>query len=227
MSYSEILEFFNPGDLVLIGARPGMGKTSFSIGLFVQAVQRKSASNYFFTLAENHKDIAGRIANYDETIGNFDQSLGYPGNSHLGYIAVDYSNDISADYIIEKITPTVSKGSLVVIDYLQMLDEKRVNPPLQAQVEKLKNFAKENKCIIIFISQIRREVENRKERTPKLEDIRLPNPLDLKLLNKVILLHRETKDSQEVQVNFYRPKEHGFLVKWDRENCRFFCMQSW
>ena len=34
-SYDEILDFFNPGDIILIGARPGKGKTVFTIGLLV------------------------------------------------------------------------------------------------------------------------------------------------------------------------------------------------
>src|SRR5690606_38762536 len=125
---------------------------------------RKLAPNYFFTLAEVGRDIVGRIAIYDETIGNL--------NEHLGFIAVDYSNEISADYIIEKTKATIEKESVIVIDYLQMLDERRTNPPLQEQVEKLKKYAKETGCIIIFLSQVRREIENQSDQTPRLEDIR-------------------------------------------------------
>lgn len=211
--YKEILDFFNEGDLVLIGARPNMGKTSFTIGLFVQAIQKKRAPNYYFTLSEVHRDIAGRIAIYDENIGNL--------NEHLGFVGVDYSNDICAEYIIERTRPTISKGSVIVVDYLQMLDEKRVNPPLQTQVEELKKYAREVGCIIIFISQVRREVENQFDSTPSIFDIRLPNPLDLKLFNKILLLYRDRKDSEEVQVNFWQPSEHRLKVKWDPKRIKF------
>ncbi|WP_127718511.1 DNA helicase [Halobacteriovorax sp. HLS] len=212
-SYCEILDFFNEGDLVLIGARPNMGKTSFTIGLFVQAIQRKRAPNYYFTLSEVQRDVAGRIAIYDESIGNL--------NEHLGYIGVDYSNDINADYVIERTKATIDKESIIVIDYLQMLDEKRTNPPLQEQVEKLKKYAKDTGCIIIFISQVKRELENRLDKKPTLSDIRLPNPLDLKFINKIMLLYREGSEPKEVSVIFHRPKEYEFKVLWDREKIKF------
>jgi len=213
-SYSEILDFFNKGDLVLIGARPGMGKTSFTIGLFVQAIQKKIAPNFLFTLSEVKKDIIGRIATYDETIGHV--------NEHIGYVGVDYSNEICADYIIEKTKYTITEQSVIVVDYLQLLDEKRTNPPIQEQVEKLKKYAKETGCIIIFISQVRREVENQDIAIPFLEDIRLPNPLDLSLLNKIILLYNEQQDSREMQVNFCRPSQHQLKVNFDKRNIKFF-----
>jgi replicative DNA helicase len=203
-SYDEILDFFNPGDIVLIGARPSKGKTVFTIGLLVQAIQKKKAINFCFSLSEVHKDIAGRIASYDKSIGEKND-----------FIELDYSNDISADYIINKIKNKVSKGSLIVIDYLQMLDEKRANPPLQVQVEKLKNFAKEKECVVIFISQLNRELENRADKKPLLEDVRLPNPLELKFFNKILFLHKKDEASKIVDVLFYRPKEFSFPVVWD------------
>lgn len=205
-SYDEILDFLNPGDIVLVGARPSKGKTVFTIGLFVQAIQRKLAPNYFFSLSEVHKDIAGRIALYDETIGNI--------NEHLGYIAVDYSDKISADYIIERTKGTVGKKSVIVVDYLQLLDEKRSNPPLEEQVLKLKKFAKEKECVVIFISQLKREVESRAGGRPLLEDVRLPNPLDLKFFNKIIMLHKREDIDGVVDVIFHRPKEFEFKVGW-------------
>lgn len=207
-SYDEILEFFNPGDIVLIGSRPGKGKTVFTIGLLVQAIQKKRAPNYCFSLSEVHKDIAGRIALYDETIGE--------NNPYLG--GLDYSNDICADYIIQKTSKTISKNSVIVVDYLQLLDEKRSNPSLQDQVFKLKNYAKEKECIVIFISQINRELENRADKKPTMDDIRLPNPLELKFFNKILLLHKSKEEEQMVDVLFCRPKEFSFKVGWGKDS---------
>jgi replicative DNA helicase len=205
-SYDEILDFFNPGDIVLIGARPSRGKTVFTIGLFVQAIQRKLAKNYFFSLSEVHKDIAGRIALYDSSIGEKNQ-----------FVELNYSNEINANYIIENTKKSISKKSIIVVDYLQLLDEKKTNPSLQDQVEMLKNFAKEKECIVIFISQLRRELENKIDQTPTMEDIRLPNPLELKFFNKIILLKNESNSSELVDVLFYRPKEFSFKVGWAKD----------
>jgi replicative DNA helicase len=208
-SYEEILDFFNPGDIVLIGARPSKGKTIFTIGLLVQAIQKESAKNYCFSLSEVHKDIATRMAVYDESIGEKNN-----------YFTLDYSNDISAKYIIEKTHKTVSRGSIIVVDYLQLLDEKRSNPPIQDQVEQLKNYAKEKECVVVFISQLNREIESRLDKKPTMEDVRLPNPLELKFFNKIILLYKENENSQLVDVLFYRPKEFSFKVNWNK-NLKF------
>jgi replicative DNA helicase len=208
-SYAEVLGFFNPGDIVLIGARPSKGKTMFTMGLLVQAIQKKSAKNYCFSLSEINKNIELRMATYDESIGQ-----------KKTFFELDYSNDISADYIIEKTKKTISKNSLIVVDYLQLLDEKRSNPPLQVQVEKLKNYAKEKECIVVFISQVDREVESRADKKPLLEDVRLPNPLELKFFNKIIMLHKSDEKSKLVDVLFYRPKEFSFKVEWD-DNFKF------
>lgn len=210
-SYSEILDFFNEGDLVLIGARPTTGKTSFSIGMLVKAIQRKKAKNFYFTLSEVHKDLAGRVAAYDESIGG--------NNPYFGY---SYSNDIQASYIIKNTESEISKGSLIVIDYLQLLDERRINDPLQKQVEDLKSYAKRTGCIIIFISQLDREIENRTNQKPTINDIRLPNPLDLTLFNKMILLYRVSKASEVADVLFIKPKEFNLSVNWDSNKAKFY-----
>ena len=204
-NYNEVLDYFNGGDLVLIGARPHTGKTSFTIGLFVQAIQKKLSMNYFFTLSEVKRDIVGRMEMYDNNIDRY-----------VDFFTLNYSNEINADYIIKSTKKDIGSGSLIIIDYLQLLDEKRVNPPLQEQVEKLKRYAKEQGCIIVFISQLAREVENRNDKKPSIQDVRLPNPLDLKLMNKVILLFRERNDSHEGEVLLCRPKEHCFSILFDK-----------
>ena len=209
--YNDILNYFNNGDVVLIGARPGLGKTTFTIGLFVKAIQKMTIPNYFFSLSEIHNDVVKRINYYDKDL--------IPDNK---FFILNYSNDISADYIIRFTENTVKEGSLIIIDYLQLLDEKRKNPPLQKQMENLKQYAKDKKCIIILISQISRELEYKKEKIPTIKDIRLPNPLDLSLINKILLLYRKTKNSKTAEVYLNTNPEKSFIVNYSKEKKIFY-----
>lgn len=206
-NYDEILGFFNPGDIVLIGASPSKGKTIFTIGFFVQAIQKQTSKSFCFSFSETHNEIINRMNCYDQSIGEKSQ-----------YFELDYSSDINADYIIEKTKKTISKGSLIVVDYLQLLDVKMSNPPLQIQIEKLKNYAKEKECVVIFISQLNKDVENRSEQKPVMEDVSLPNTVELKFFNKIIMIYREDDKSQIMNVLFYRPKEFGFKVGWNKDS---------
>lgn len=173
----EVLGYLNAGDLMLIGSRPGLGKTSFTLEMLVQA-KREGRCCYFFTLEYTKKDIARKVSEIDENIGQFSDNLIF-----------DFSDDISADYIIEKTEGYIKEDGLIVVDYLQLLDQKRSNPELQLQIEKLKTYAKEKKCIIVFISQLDRSFEEKRGARPSLQDVRLPNPVDLKLFNKTMFLH--------------------------------------
>lgn len=209
-SFDELFDYLNPGDLILIGGRPGMRKTSLSIGLFVKAIKKNIAKNYFFTLSEVHKDIAGRIALYDENIGSMNENF-----------ELDYSNDICADYIINKIGNDVTKNSLIIIDYLQLLDQKRTNDPLQVQVEKLKEFVKKTGCIIVFLSQLNRNVEDRANKYPILEDILLPNPVELSLINKIVLLYIDLTIKTEAEIILLKPRQHKFFSKLVKDTIAF------
>lgn len=77
----------------------------------------------------------------------------------------------------------------MVIDYLQLLDQKRENPELMPQVRKLKSFARDRGLILVFISQIDRSYDPSKKPCPDISDVRLPNPLDLSLFDKTCFLN--------------------------------------
>ena len=81
------------------------------------------------------------------------------------------------------------RGTLVVIDYLQLLDQKRENPALMVQVRTLDAFARERGLIFVFISQIDRSYDPATKPCPDLADVRLPNPLDLTLFSKTCFLN--------------------------------------
>lgn len=176
----EVLEYLNPGDLMLIGARPGLGKTQFALDILFQALD-EGRHCYFFSLEYTSTNIST----------HFNKLL--DDNVNTRYLSVDLSDDISASYIVEKTRNTISTAGIILIDYLQLLDQKRSNPEIQEQIEILKSYAKEMKCIIIFISQLDRSFDENKKSLPKTNDIRMPNEFDLTLFNKLMLIHEDRK----------------------------------
>ncbi|MFT4181499.1 MAG: DNA helicase [Rhizobium sp.] len=165
------------GDLVLLGARPRHGKTLMGLRLAVEAM-KSGSRGVFFTLEYTEKDIHGRFEAIDATFEHFKDLFEF-----------DTSEAISADYIIERLA-SAPRGTLVVVDYLQILDQNRQKPELMVQVRALKAFARAKGLIIVFISQIDRAYESSAKAYPDIEDVRLPNPLDLTLFDKMFFLNK-------------------------------------
>lgn len=173
---NEILKQISSGDMVLIGARPGHGKTLLGLELTALA-EKTNRTGYFFTLEYNETDVWDRF----KKLGINPQELERP-------VVIDTSDNICAAHIIECLGGA-HEDALVVIDYLQLLDQKRSNPPLDEQVRMLKNFATERGVIIVMISQIDRTFDLSTNGLPSIYDIRLPNPVELSLFDKRCFLH--------------------------------------
>ncbi|WP_167772028.1 DNA helicase [Bradyrhizobium frederickii] len=167
---------FRPGDLVLVGARPGQGKTLMSLELAVEAM-RSGHRAAFFSLEYTAKDVLDRLRAIGVEPAQFDKLF-----------EVDCSDAISADYVVKQMA-AAPRGTFVVIDYLQLLDQRRENPDLNVQVRALKSFACDQGLIVVFISQIDRSYDPSVKPCPGLDDIRLPNPLDLTLFDKTCFLN--------------------------------------
>ncbi|MBY5316820.1 AAA family ATPase [Rhizobium leguminosarum] len=165
-----------PGDLLFVGARPGHGKTLMGLELAVEAM-KSGRPGVFFSLEYTEDDIVDRFRAIGVDRAQFERLFEFDG-----------SDAISAAYIAERLA-SAPRGTLVVIDYLQLLDQKRENPELSVQVRTLKAFARERGLIVVFISQIDRSYERSQKPLPDIADIRLPNPLDLKLFDKTCFLN--------------------------------------
>ncbi|MDY0882087.1 DNA helicase [Dongia soli] len=165
-----------PGDLVLVGARPGHGKTLICLELAIEAMKAGHRS-LFFTLEYTSRDVSERF-----------RDLGVDDARFEALFTADCSDAINAGYIIERMG-TMPCGTLAVVDYLQLLDQRRENPPLMVQVRALKSFAREKRMIIVFSSQIDRSYDAAVRSLPDLTDVRLPNPLDLALFSKTCFLN--------------------------------------
>jgi hypothetical protein len=166
-----------PGDLVLVGARPGHGKTLMSLELAVEAMKSGHRS-VFFTLEYTQRDVLDRFHAIGVEPAQFDRLFEF-----------DTSDAISADYIV-RMLGSAPRGTLAVIDYLQLLDQRRENPGLMEQVRTLKAFARDSGVILVFISQIDRSYDPAAKPVPDIDDIRLPNPLDLSLFDKTCFLNK-------------------------------------
>lgn len=173
---AELHARLRPGDLVLVGARPGHGKMLMGLRLAVEAM-KSGRRSVFFTLEYTASDIADRF-----------RALGVDSATFGDLFAFDASDDICAGHIVAALA-SAPPGTLAVIDYLQLLDQRRDKPGLMEQVRALKAFARERGLVLVFISQIDRSYDPASKPCPDLADVRLPNPLDLTLFSKTCFLN--------------------------------------
>lgn len=172
----EIISQFDPGDMMLIGARPGHGKTLLGLELAALA-NNINRGGYIFSLDYNDQDIWAAL-----------EKLGVEPDQKRWPLMVDTSENICAAYVIEKLR-RVKGPMLVVIDYLQLLDQKRSHDPLHKQIQLLEKFSADTGTIFVLISQIDRKFELSSQPFPTIDDVRLPNPVDLSVFNKMCFLH--------------------------------------
>jgi len=172
----KILQRLEPGDLVLLGARPGHGKTMMALELIVETI-KAGGRGVFYTLEWTEGDVLKHL-----------RSTGADLKSLHDAFTFDTSDAINADYIIDRLSGA-PRGTVAVIDYLQLLDQQRTSPAIDVQVSALKSFASDAGLIVVLLSQIDRTFDPATKTLPDMADIRLPNPLDLTVFTKTCFLH--------------------------------------
>lgn len=170
---SSLLPMLAEGDMLVLGARPGHGKTLMGLQLLVDAV-RDGRRAVFFTLEHTGQEVTRLI-----------ESLS--GESGLAPEIVT-SGDISADFVVRHLTGA-PKGTVGVIDYLQILDQQRSKPPLAEQMRVLSEFVRASGIILGVISQIDRAFDPEHDPIPGLDDVRLPNPIPAGVFSKACFIH--------------------------------------
>jgi replicative DNA helicase len=176
-SVRALWPLLEPGDLVLIAGRPGQGKTLASLALLAEAM-RAGRRGVFLTLEYTPADVLSRL-----------RAINIEPSDFTDLFDCDCSDAISAGYIVQRLADA-PRGTVAVIDYLQLLDQRRDTPELALQIKTLQAFARERGLILVFLSQIDRSYEGSGKPFPEIADIRLPNPLDLALFDKTCFVNR-------------------------------------
>ena len=221
-SLDRMLMGLREGQLVIIGARPAVGKTSFALNLALNAAS-EGYTVAFFSLEMSGKEIAQRFicAHAQVSMSNFRTGKISPQEwANIGQAAEDLS---SLDILIDD-TPGITvteirakarrmlhnkEKAIIILDYLQL-----VSPPAGRRAESrtvevsemsraLKIMAKELAVPVISLSQLSRAVESRTGKRPQLSDLRESGSIeqDADIVMFLVFLAASTK--------FYELNEHA------------------
>lgn len=178
------------GDLIIVAARPSMGKTSFALNLVTNAAQNSNAKVAFFSLEMGKEQLVMRMMTSEARIDAtrvrkgelVDQdwpklSAAADRLSQMGIYIDD--KPAQSNYEIRAKCRRLAKDKgldLVVIDYLQLMrGSDKVNSREQEISEisrSLKALAKELQVPVIALSQLNRSLENRTNKRPIMSDLR-------------------------------------------------------
>ncbi len=185
----NVLVGLGKGSLVIVGARPGVGKTSFCLNLATNIAKKSKKSVCIFSLEMSNEQLVSRIISSEATIEanklrtgkleprDWDNMANAVSALSETNIYIDDTTDVSITGMKAKLRRVKNLG-LVVIDYLQLMeseksrkDGSRVNEI--ADISRgLKKLAMELDVPLITCSQLSRGTEKEKERQPMLSDLR-------------------------------------------------------
>ena len=175
------------GDLVLVGGRPGMGKTSFAMNIAVNFAKATGEKVAVFSLEMSAEQIVNRMLSSEALVDGSSLRSGKMTTEEWKRIAaaasqlsgtqiyIDDTSGINVNMIKAKLR-RLKDVKLVIIDYLQLMQGERHNDNRVLEVaditRSLKILAKEFSCPIILCSQLSRNNESRSDKRPMLSDLR-------------------------------------------------------
>ncbi len=206
-------------DLILIAARPSMGKTAFVLNIAETVAIKNNVSTAIFSLEMSRVQLAKRLISMnskvdsqhirvgnlaDEEWGKLTESTILLGESSL---VIDDTPGISIAQLRSKCRKLKLENNLglVIIDYLQLMSGSgsRKNESRQQEISdisrSLKALAREIDCPVIALSQLSRAVESREDKRPMLSDLRESGAIEQDA-DVVMFIYRDEyyhKDSEE------------------------------
>ena len=238
----RVITGLNRSDLILLAARPGMGKTSFALNIarYVACTAKKTVA--FFSLEMSKEQLASRLLSAEALIEGTKLRIGklndeewdrlIPASDILGKseLYLDDSPGITITEMKSKLR-RMRKLDLVIIDYLQLMGSgRRIDNRVQEISEitrNLKILAKEMNVPVITLSQLSRASEQRTDHRPQLSDLRDSGSIEQDA-DIVLFLYREgyyDKNEDDSPQCIVAKNRHGeartVKMHWQGEFMRF------
>lgn len=240
----RILTGLNRSDLILIAARPGMGKTSFALNIATQVAVKAKRTVAVFSLEMSNEQLVERILSGDAMVQGNKMRTGELSTEDWVRLAASAQQVAGTPIYIDDtagITVPEMKArlrrlkdlGLVIIDYLQLMSgtsrsENRVQVVSEI-TRSLKIMAKELNVPVIVLSQLSRGPESRTDHRPMLSDLRESGSIEQDA-DSVLFLYRDAyynreSEEQNVAECIVAKNRHGetgvVQLAWDGEHTRF------
>lgn len=175
-------------DLILLAARPGMGKTAIALNMAVNAAKRSGKTVVIFQLEMSRQQLATRMLSSEALIdskklrmgtledADWERMAGATQSLQSMSILIDENSGITVPEMMAKCRRLGDRLGLIVIDYLQLMHTpKQMDNRVQEVAEisrSLKIMAKELNVPVLCCSQLSRGPEGRQNKRPMLSDLR-------------------------------------------------------
>lgn len=209
----KVLVGMAKSDLVLVGARPGMGKTSFAMNVAVSAARRSGKAVCVFSLEMSAEQLVTRLLSSEALVDSYHLRSGeltdedWQKLAHASsilsdcQILIDDTTGMTVTGMMAKLRRVKNLG-LVVIDYLGLMQSEHRNDNRVQEVSEisrnLKLMAKEFQIPVICCAQLSRGPESRTDKRPMLSDLRDSGAIEQDA-DIVMFLYRE---------EYYKDKEN-------------------
>ena len=237
-----------PSDLVLIAARPSMGKTAFVLNMVQHIAMKKQLPCMIFSLEMSSEQLVQRMIAMETGIDSQKLRTGNLNDNDWDPL-IRGIVDVSDSKIIIDDTPGISVGelrskcrkvklekglSIVIIDYLQLMtgSSKRSENRQQEISEisrSLKALAREIKAPVVALSQLSRACETRPDHRPMLSDLRESGAIEqdadiVMFLYRDDYYHKDTEHPNEAEVIIAKQRNGPIgtvNLMWKPETTRF------
>lgn len=214
--FDEMTSGLQGGQLVVIAARPGIGKTSFALNLAMNASKISDKPIIIFSLEMQKEELCMRMLCSESRVENYKLKHGLIGQKDVSRLSQTAQLLYNSNMIIDDkpnitVTEVRSKArriknekgdlGLIILDYIQLVD----GPPdikrdnryvIISEVSRgLKYLAKELNVPVIALSQLSRKIEERTDRRPMLSDLRESGQIEQDA-DIVAFIHRNFQYSQ-------------------------------
>lgn len=239
----------NKSDLILVAARPGMGKTSFALNVATNVALHSKKDVVIFSLEMSNEQLVTRVLSSEARIKSERLKVGNLSSEEWVKLATSadvlsktniYLDDSAGITIAEmkaKLRRLKNLG-LVVIDYLQLMSSGKQNEnrvqEISVMTRNLKILAKEMNIPVILLSQLNRAAEQRQGHRPMLSDLRDSGSIEQDA-DIVLFLCREGYYDEEVENRdlaqiIVAKNRHGTTgdvdVRWVGEYTRFESLET-